>query len=80
MKVLQPYETELVGDWIVEGTNVRGDEACSRIEWLISEVLEKIAISKEWGTWETLFRDPEDGRYWERTYPKVKCRESGHRP
>ena len=22
------------------------------------------------GAWETLFRDPDDGRYWERVYPQ----------
>jgi Immunity protein 27 len=74
---LQPHETELAGDWIVEGSHVRGDEACNRIEWLTSEVLEKIAISKEWGAWETLFRDSEDGRYWERTYPKGEMHGGG---
>ena len=66
-----------MGDWIVKGTNVRGDEVCNRIEWLVSEILEKIAISKEWGAWETPFRDPEDGRFWERTYPKGEMQGGG---
>jgi hypothetical protein len=70
MKNLQPYETELTGNWIVKDTNVEKAEVCNRIEWLITEVLEKIAISKQWGAWETLYRDPGDGRYWECTYPK----------
>ena len=48
---------------------VRGDATCDRIEWLTTGYLEKIAASKNWGEWETLFRDPKDVRYWERTYP-----------
>lgn len=70
MKKLQPHETDLVGQWIFVGGEVKGDEACNRIEWLVSEVLEEVAISKEDGAWETLFRDPDDGRLWERTYPQ----------
>jgi Immunity protein 27 len=45
---------------------VRSDSTCQRIEWLTSSYLEKIASSN----WETLFRDPDDGRYWEHTYPQ----------
>lgn len=74
---LQPNETELIGNWSVEEANVRADETCNRIEWLVSNVLEKIAISKDWGAWETLFRDPADGRYWERTYPKGEMHGGG---
>lgn len=70
MKTLQPDENELVGKWLSEGSTVRGDDTCNRIEWLTSEVLGKMAVSKSWGAWETLFRDPADGRYWERTYPQ----------
>jgi hypothetical protein len=46
------------------------DISSQRIEWLTTTVLEKIAISKDYGAWETLFRDPDDGRLWERTYPE----------
>ena len=48
---------------MVDG-RVRGDATCERIEWLVSGYLEKIASSD----WETLFRDPSDVRYWEKTY------------
>jgi hypothetical protein len=30
----------------------------------------KVADCEETGGWETLFLDPTDGRYWERTYPQ----------
>jgi hypothetical protein len=70
MKTLQPSENELIGNWIADGAIVRGDDMCKRIEWLTSKILQKITVSKEWGAWETLFRDASDGRYWERTYPQ----------
>jgi hypothetical protein len=67
---IQPSEKTLVGEWIVQGDKVRGDATCKRIEQLITVHLKQIAVSKEWGAWEMLFQDPDDGRYWERTYPQ----------
>ena|SRR5436190_17269954 len=67
---LQPNDTELVGGWIVEGRRVSGDATCERVEHLIKTHLKQVAISPKWGAWETLFQDPNDNRYWERTYPQ----------
>jgi Immunity protein 27 len=66
---INPEETELIGKWVVENGQVCADDTCERIKGLISQHFRKIAISKQWGAWETLFQDPEDGRYWEQTYP-----------
>jgi Immunity protein 27 len=66
---IQPNETELVGRWTVENGHIHKDETCERVELLTTQYLRKIAISDKWGAWETLFKDPEDGRYWEQTYP-----------
>ena len=74
---LQPHETELVGKWVADGEEVRGDATCERIEQLIASHLKQIAVSKEWGAWETLFQDPGDGRYWERTYPQGELQGGG---
>ena len=57
---------------------VRGDATCQRIESLTTNDLQEVAISKQWGGWETLFRDPDDGRYWERTYPQGEMQGGGH--
>lgn len=76
MKLL-PNETELTGRWIVEGQEVRRDATCERIEWLIAHHLVQIAVSKQWGAWETLFQDPDDGRFWERTYPQGELQGGG---
>ena len=69
MKKLTSTEVLINGTWIEKEGDVYGDEACKRIEWLTENVLEKLANSREFGAWETLFRDPEDGRLWERFYP-----------
>jgi hypothetical protein len=67
---LRPDETDLVGRWISENGQVQADDVCKRIEALTANQLKKIAVSKEWGAWETLFQDPDDQLFWERTYPQ----------
>jgi hypothetical protein len=70
MKKLQPEETDLIGEWISSSDGVRGNEACDRIEWLISDVLRYVGVDEKSGGWDKLYRDPDDGRYWLLTYPK----------
>jgi hypothetical protein len=70
---LTPTETELIRGWEMVDGRVRADATCERIEWLVSSYLEKIASSN----WEALFRDPDDGRYWERTYSKSEMHGGG---
>jgi hypothetical protein len=60
-------ETQLVGQWIAVGQQVEGDGACNRIEALIRGHLRKVS-TKENG-WTHLYIDPNDGRFWELTYP-----------
>jgi hypothetical protein len=74
---LRSDETKLVGKWVEEYGQIRADALCERIKWLTSRHLRKIAISKQWGAWETLFQDPNDGRYWERTYPQGEMHGGG---
>lgn len=71
MNRISSDETELVGTWTQnESGQLVADDICHRIDWLIENVLEHVAFSRDFGAWETLFRDPADGRYWERTYPQ----------
>ena len=70
MTKLQPSETVLTGSWIAQNGKVHGDAICERIKWLLAHHLQKVADSPRWGVWKTLDRDPDDGRYWERTYPQ----------
>lgn len=77
MKKLEPDETSLVGQWVFDGTEVKEDETCRRIHWLVSNVFDEVAVSEQYGAWETLFRDSSDGRYWERTYPQSEMHGGG---
>lgn len=71
MKTITPNETALVGSWVADPSGtVEADEVCQRINWLTKNALEHVAFSSDCGMWETLFRDPVDGRFWERTYPQ----------
>lgn len=65
MKILQPEEKSIVGEWIMQNGKVVEDESATRIKWLIEFYLKKIAGDG----WEILYKDPRDGRYWELTYP-----------
>lgn len=67
-KLLQASETQVIGNWILRDGQPHGDVGCERIEWLIKHVLQKVADSPDGGGWETLYRDPVDGRFWERVY------------
>lgn len=66
---LSSDEYELIGKWVeASDGRVVGDKTCERVHSLVKTHLQELGISEEGGAWETLFRDPEDGRYWERTY------------
>lgn len=59
---LAPHEVELhAGD-------SQGDAVDARILWLARERLERLASTN--AGWDTLFRDPRDGRLWELTFPQ----------
>jgi hypothetical protein len=77
MSNIEPAETEIVGGWVFDGGSNQPDEACRRIERLTTSVLQKVANSRAHGAWETLFRDPRDGRLWERTYPQGELHGGG---
>jgi len=66
--MIRPEEVEIIGDWVEVAGRVVGDNACERVHLLTQDYLEKIGFSQESGGWETLYRDPSDGRFWERTY------------
>lgn len=70
MNDLRPDEYLLIGRWIDDAGTLKADSVCERIEWLIAHRLKRLADSPEWGGWETLYQDSNDGRYWERTYPQ----------
>jgi len=74
---LRADEKELVGKWIFDGKTMHGDEIANRIHHLTEQVLKKVAVSRSHGGWETIFSDPQDGRLWERTYPRGEMQGGG---
>jgi len=77
MMKLQSNETEIVGQWMFDGARCQPDASCRRIEQLVANCLTKLSESRLYGSWETLFVDPVDGRLWERTYPQGELHGGG---
>ena len=73
MNKLDANETKLIGEWVTSGTSVVADETCNRIEWLVKDILVEVAV----GNWQKLFRDPDDGRFWEMIYPQSELHGGG---
>jgi hypothetical protein len=75
---LATEEVDLRGNWLVQkDRSVVGDATEQRIEWLTTQKLERIASDSS--GWETLYRDPRDGRLWELTYPQSEMHGGGPR-
>ena len=72
---LKLYETDLIGKWIVVEGRVVADETARRIDSLVAHRLSRLAATPD--GWSTLFRDTEDGRLWERTYPQGQMHGGG---
>ena len=78
MAELAPEEVDLRGNWIVQkDRSIVGDATEQRIEWLTTQMLEHIVNDSS--GWETLYRDPRDGRLWELTYPQSGLHGGGPR-
>lgn len=72
---LRADETKLVGSWtMVDGLMIE-DETSRRIRTLIKEQLTPIASSTD--GWERLYKDPQDHRLWELTYPSGEMQGGG---
>jgi Immunity protein 27 len=76
---LRPDEADLIGNWIKSGDHVVGDQVEQRIHDLIAHHLKKVATNPQAGGWETLYLDPNDGRYWELSYPHSEMHGGGPR-
>jgi len=71
-----PEEKEIVGKWEYVDGRMIADANCERIEHLVNDYLKEIGYSK-FGAWETLYQDPDDGRYWESIYPQGEMQGGG---
>jgi Immunity protein 27 len=70
---LKPDETDLQCEWNFVDGKMIGNDVCDRIDFLVKHHLKKVAG----GGWETLYVDPNDGRYWEKTYPQSEMHGGG---
>ncbi len=61
-------ETSLVGSWFEKGNSVEQDSVCERIQWLTDSYFEQIVVDGD--NWSALYKDPDDGSYWELAYPQ----------
>ena len=68
-------ESEIRGDWITVGGQVVGDANTERIEALLKEHLQE--VGRDRSGWETLYVDPNGGRFWEHTYPQSEMHGGG---
>jgi hypothetical protein len=64
---LDKDETELRGAWLPSGRSLDADHVCRRIGWLCASRL--VLLGTDSSGWDKLYRDPQDGRLWELTYP-----------
>ncbi|WP_163444541.1 Imm27 family immunity protein [Flavobacterium columnare] len=64
---LKSDEILLIGSWKMDDGKIIADEVCERIEKLVANYLEKVAVDKT--GWEILYKDTTDNRYWLLTYP-----------
>ena len=65
---LTPAETKLIGAWVMKGGAVVGDATCTRIRALTKTQLVFLSRSSDGSS--RLYRDPNDGRLWEYTFPQ----------
>ena len=75
MTSIDPTETLLTGRWIAQGGRVVADDVSKRIVDLTQSHLHKIGVDDN--GWNALYRDPNDGRYWELSYPQGELHGGG---
>ena len=75
MTKITATETELTGTWLSQGGRLVADETCQRISELITSHLEE--RGRDSSGWDVLYRDPDDGRLWELTYPQSQLHGGG---
>jgi len=73
--MIAPTETRLIGKWLQSEGRTSEDETCKRVTKLVKEYL--VRLGDDPSGWDTLYRDPKDGRLWELTYPHSEMHGGG---
>lgn len=74
MKILST-ETQLTGKWLLRDGRAVADETCERINELVRSHFKQ--LGRDASGWDVLYRDPDDGRLWELTYPQSELHGGG---
>ena len=72
---IQPTEFQLIGKWLLRDGYVVADETCQRISELVASHFKE--LGRDSSGWEALYRDPDEGRLWELTYPQGELQGGG---
>jgi len=72
---IAPSEVLLTGQWTTDQGRVLADDTSHRIDELTRAHLKE--LGRDSSGWDTLYRDPDDGRYWELTYPQSHLQGGG---
>ena len=72
---LASNEISLLGAWLEKRDRIVADPTCKRIEWLIANHLVQLGTNAS--GWGDLYRDPDDGRLWELTWPQSEMHGGG---
>ena len=75
MMNIKPSETVLTGQWVLQGGRPVADDVCKRILALTKSHL--LEVGRDASGWNTLYRDPTDGGYWELVYPQSEIHGGG---
>ncbi|WP_162428210.1 Imm27 family immunity protein [Pontibacter pudoricolor] len=75
MREIDQYENQLIGSWEFKDGQIREDYISQRINWLISNYL--IRLCSDTSGWYILYKDPNDGRFWELSYPESSSHGGG---
>jgi hypothetical protein len=75
MMNIDPSETVLIGQWVLQGACPVADDVCNRIFTLTK--LHLVKLGSDASGWAVLYRDPNDGRHWELIYPQSELHGGG---
>jgi hypothetical protein len=72
---IEPSERIPTGQWILQSGRTVADDVSKRILALTKSYL--VGVGRDASGWNALYRDPNDGRYWELTYPQSELHGGG---